>query len=68
MSDVRHLEEGWEEMWESETDHVHRLKVQGGHIWRSTITASGESKQPLAMGLVFVPVSEEDLDDGDEPV
>jgi hypothetical protein len=49
-------------MWTSDTDHVDRLKVQGGHIWRSVITASGESHQPLAMGLVFVPVSEEDLD------
>jgi hypothetical protein len=62
MAESRHLEEGWEEMWTSDTDHVDRLKVQGGHIWRSVITASGESHQPLAMGLVFVPVSEEDLD------
>ncbi|HEY2596967.1 MAG TPA: hypothetical protein VGJ79_00650 [Candidatus Dormibacteraeota bacterium] len=63
MSDpgARHLAEGWEEMWTSDTDHVDRLTVDGGHIWRSIITASGESKQPLMMSMVFVPYSEEEL-------
>jgi hypothetical protein len=60
-ADTQHLDEGWEEMWSTDTDLLERVAVDGGHLWRSTRTKSGTSHEPLMMAVVFVPFSEEEL-------